>query len=157
MGLVGGQVERYGLRTVHRHGHVAELLFTFGLAYEIVEMVQVIWGRITVPYAIPSEMDGPLFTLFTTTFPTCRGFMMLVAADAAVDLPSAKAHGHRPGDSGCTHTPRVGGGAWAQCAAGVHAGLRWGCLRARYRRDHGGQRRYEENGSTSLRHVCLQL
>ena len=79
VGGIGALVERYGLRTVHRHGHVAELLFTFGLAYVIVEMVQVVWGRLTVPYAIPPEMDRPLFTLFTTTFPAYRGFMMLVA------------------------------------------------------------------------------
>jgi branched-chain amino acid transport system permease protein len=32
-----------------------------------------------VPYPIPAELDGPLFTLFTTTFPMYRGFMMLVA------------------------------------------------------------------------------
>jgi branched-chain amino acid transport system permease protein len=79
VGAIGTIVERYGLRTVHKHGHIAELLFTFGLAYVIVEMVQVIWGRLTVPYAIPAEMDRPLFTLFTTTFPAYRGFMMLVA------------------------------------------------------------------------------
>lgn len=79
VGTIGALVERFGLRTVHKHGHIAELLFTFGLAYVIVEMVQVIWGRLTVPYLIPSEMDRPLFTLFTTTFPAYRGFMMLVA------------------------------------------------------------------------------
>ena len=79
VGCIGALVERYGLRTVHRQGHVAELLFTFGLAYVIVEMVQVVWGRLTVPYAIPPEMDRPLFTLFSTTFPAYRGFMMLVA------------------------------------------------------------------------------
>jgi branched-chain amino acid transport system permease protein len=79
VGAVGALVERFGLRTVHRHGHVAELLFTFGLAYVIVELVQVIWGRPTVPYSIPKEMDGPLFTLFTTTFPMYRAFMMGVS------------------------------------------------------------------------------
>lgn len=79
VGAIGALVERYGLRAVHKHGHIAELLFTFGLAYVIVEMVQVIWGRFTVAYAIPKEMDGPLFTLFTTTFPAYRAFMMLVA------------------------------------------------------------------------------
>src|SRR6202041_106706 len=30
VGLFGAAVERYGLRPVHRYGHVAELLFTFG-------------------------------------------------------------------------------------------------------------------------------
>ncbi|HEY0437610.1 MAG TPA: branched-chain amino acid ABC transporter permease, partial [Phenylobacterium sp.] len=35
VGIIGMAVERWGLRTVHRFGHVAELLFTFGLAYLI--------------------------------------------------------------------------------------------------------------------------
>jgi branched-chain amino acid transport system permease protein len=32
-----------------------------------------------VPYPIPKELDRPLFTLFATSFPMYRGFMMLVA------------------------------------------------------------------------------
>lgn len=79
VGLTGAAVERFGLRTVHKHGHVSELLFTFGLSYVIVELVQLIWGRTAVPYKIPTVLDGPLFTLFTMTFPAYRGFMMLVA------------------------------------------------------------------------------
>lgn len=79
VGLIGAGVERYGLRTVHKYGHIPELLFTFGLSYVIVELVQLIWGRAAVPYKIPAELDGPLFTLFTTAFPIYRGFMMLVA------------------------------------------------------------------------------
>src|SRR5690242_19063325 len=39
-GLIGAAIGRYGLRHVHRSGHVAELLFTFGLAYVIEERVQ---------------------------------------------------------------------------------------------------------------------
>ena len=35
VGVVGALVERYGLRPVHRFGHVAELLFTFGIAFVI--------------------------------------------------------------------------------------------------------------------------
>lgn len=79
VGLLGAMVERYGLRSVHKYGHIPELLFTFGLSYVIVELVQLIWGRSTVPYPIPASLDGPLFTLYTTTFPIYRGFMMLVA------------------------------------------------------------------------------
>ena len=79
VGLVGALVERYGLRTVHKFGHVPELLFTFGLSYVVVEVVQLIWGRAAVPYPIPHELDGPLFTLYSTTFPIYKGFMMLVA------------------------------------------------------------------------------
>ncbi len=33
-GLIGAAVERYGLRHVHKNGHVAELLFTFGQRLE---------------------------------------------------------------------------------------------------------------------------
>jgi branched-chain amino acid transport system permease protein len=79
VGVLGAFVERYGLRSVHKYGHIPELLFTFGLSYVIVELVQLIWGRAAVPYTVPRELDGPLFTLYTTTFPTYRGFMMLIA------------------------------------------------------------------------------
>jgi branched-chain amino acid transport system permease protein len=79
VGVIGALVERYGLRSLHKYGHIPELLFTFGLSYVIIELVQLIWGRAAVPYAIPKELDGPLFTLFTTTFPMYRGFMMLIA------------------------------------------------------------------------------
>ncbi len=79
VGVLGALVEKYGLRRVHKWGHVPELLFTFGLSYIIVELVQIIWGRAAVPYQVPTELQGPLFTLFTTSFPKYRGFMMLVA------------------------------------------------------------------------------
>lgn len=79
VGFLGAMVERYGLRSVHKYGQIPEFLFTFGLSYVIVEVVQLIWGRSTVPYAIPAMLDGPLFTIYTTTFPMYRGFMMLVA------------------------------------------------------------------------------
>ncbi len=79
VGAVGMLVERWGLRTVHKHGHVAELLFTFGLAYLIEELVHLVWGRPPVDYRVPAALDGPLFTLYGTAFPMYRGFMMLVS------------------------------------------------------------------------------
>ena len=79
VGAIGAVVERYGLRRVHRFGHVPELLFTFGLTYIVYELVQLVWGRAAVPYQIPANLDGPLFTVFSTAFPIYRGFMMLVA------------------------------------------------------------------------------
>ena len=79
VGVLGAAIEKYGLRRVHKWGHVPELLFTFGLSYIVVELVQIIWGRAAVPYAVPAELQGPLFTLFTTSFPKYRGFMMGVA------------------------------------------------------------------------------
>ena len=79
VGLAGALVERYGLRPLHKFGHIPELLFTFGLSYLMVELVQLVWGRAAVAYPIPQELDRPLFTLFATSFPMYRGFMMLVA------------------------------------------------------------------------------
>lgn len=79
VGAAGALVERFGLRAVHKHGHIPELLFTFGLSYVLVEVVQLAWGRSAVRYVVPAELDGPLFTLYTTTFPAYRGFMMLIA------------------------------------------------------------------------------
>jgi branched-chain amino acid transport system permease protein len=79
VGLAGALVERYGLRPLHKFGHVPELLFTFGLSYLMVELVQLVWGRAALAYPIPKELDRPLFTLFSTSFPMYRGFMMLVA------------------------------------------------------------------------------
>jgi branched-chain amino acid transport system permease protein len=79
VGALGALVERFGLRTVHRYGHVAELLFTFGLAYLIEEGVKLVWGLPAVPYRVPDALDGPLFTLFTSSFPKYRAFMMLVS------------------------------------------------------------------------------
>jgi branched-chain amino acid transport system permease protein len=79
VGVIGALVERYGLRRVHRFGHVAELVFTFGLAFMIDEVVPLIWGRSTVDYKVPTELSGTLFTLFSSDYPMYRGFMMLVS------------------------------------------------------------------------------
>ncbi|MBL8570399.1 MAG: branched-chain amino acid ABC transporter permease [Phreatobacter sp.] len=76
---IGAVVERYGLRNVHRHGHVAELLFTFGIAFLIEEIVKLIWGRNPVPYSPPAVLQQPLFTLWGTQYPSFRVFMMIVA------------------------------------------------------------------------------
>jgi branched-chain amino acid transport system permease protein len=78
-GVLGALSERYLLRRVHRFGHVAELLITFGLGYVILELVQLVWGHAAVDYRVPQLLDSPLFTLFGARFPAYRGFMMLVA------------------------------------------------------------------------------
>ncbi|MCW5670641.1 MAG: branched-chain amino acid ABC transporter permease [Hydrogenophaga sp.] len=108
VGLLGAAFERQCLRKVHKYGHVPELLVTFGLSYVIVELVQLIWGRIAVEFRPPEELRGPVFTLINNSveglrlvwgaappelcsaadaairvvcspFPATRGFMMLVA------------------------------------------------------------------------------
>ena len=79
VGALGAVFERYALRRVHKFGHVPELLVTFGLSYLILEVVQLVWGRSTVPYGLPAQLQGPLFTLYGTQFPKSRSFVMLVA------------------------------------------------------------------------------
>ncbi len=79
VGLLGAAFERYCLRRVHKFGHVAELLLTFGLSYLVLELVQLIWGRAVVPYALPQQLQGPLFEIYGTQFPKSRSFIMLVA------------------------------------------------------------------------------
>jgi len=83
---IGMLVERVGLRRVHKHGHVAELLFTFGLAYLIEEAVHLIWGRAAVDYRVPAELDGPLFQIMGSQYPIYRGFMMLVSVAMLVSI-----------------------------------------------------------------------
>lgn len=78
-GFVGALIERYGLRHVHKYGHVAELIFTFGVAFLIEEVVQLIWGRNNVDYRGPEALDFALFTLFDTDFPAYKAFMLVVS------------------------------------------------------------------------------
>ena len=84
--VLGALFERYSLRRVHKFGHVPELLVTFGLSYLILELVQLVWGRSTVPYALPEALQGPLFTLYGTQFPKSRSFIMLVAVVMLVSV-----------------------------------------------------------------------
>lgn len=79
VGVMGALFERYSLRRVHKFGHVPELLVTFGLSYLILEVVQLLWGRSTVPYGLPTQLQGPLFTLYGTQFPKSRSFIMFLA------------------------------------------------------------------------------
>ncbi len=119
---------------MHKFGHVPELLVTFGLSYLILEAGTAGWGRSTVPYGLPEQLQGPLFTLYGTQFPKSRSFIMLVALlDAAGGVAAADAHAHRPGDTGRAQAPRDGARPWATtcracscwCSAAV---ARWPAL-----------------------------
>lgn len=108
VGAMGALFERLCLRKVHKYGHVPELLITFGLSYVIIELVQLVWGRIALEFRPPPVLQGPAFTLINdavqglslvwgaapaemcraadaavrvvcSPFPATRGFMMLVA------------------------------------------------------------------------------
>ena len=86
VGILGALTERWGLRAVHRYGHVAELLFTFGLFYLIEEVVHLIWGRAPVDYRIPDSLNFTAFTIVSTHYPAYRVFMMLVSVGMLVAL-----------------------------------------------------------------------
>ncbi|MEY4751865.1 MAG: hypothetical protein RIQ60_4079 [Pseudomonadota bacterium] len=86
VGAMGAAFERFALRRVHKFGHVPELLITFGLSFVILEVVQLIWGRSSVPYALPPQLEGPLFTLFQTQFPRSRAFIMLLSLGMLASL-----------------------------------------------------------------------
>ncbi len=86
VGAIGMAVERFGLRNTHKHGHVAELLLTFGLAYVIEEVVQLIWGKGPMDYRVPSALDFPAFTIFSTNYPAYKMFMLLVSVSIFIAL-----------------------------------------------------------------------
>ncbi|MEP7300789.1 MAG: branched-chain amino acid ABC transporter permease [Caldimonas sp.] len=115
VGVFGALFERFFLRRVHKFGHVAELLLTFGLSFVIIELVLLIWGRTAVDFPPPEVLRGPMFTLVNSSaaglqlvwgaapaamcnagdaavrvvcspFPATRGFMMVVALAMLVSL-----------------------------------------------------------------------
>ncbi len=79
VGLIGAGVERYALRHVHKFGHVAELVFTFGLAFLLEEIIQFIWGNDQRPYHGPDILDFPLFVMFGANFPAYKFFMLSIS------------------------------------------------------------------------------
>lgn len=141
VGLLGAVVERFGLRHVHRNGHVAELLFTFGLAYLIEEIVKLVWGKNPLPYTPPAILQQPLFTLWGTHYPALRIFMMAVAIGMFVALwlllkrtrvglivQASLTHPHMVGHLG-HNVPLVFMGAFAVgCAMAGLAGVVGGAL-----------------------------
>jgi len=115
VGVLGAVFERYCLRRVHKFGHVAELLITFGLSFVVAELVILIWGRTAVEFPPPESLRGPAFTIINSSvdglrvvwgaapsamcraadaavrvvcspFPATRGFMMVVALAMLIAL-----------------------------------------------------------------------
>ena len=78
-GAAGAASERYGLRRVHGRGHVAEILFTFGLAYVIAEIVVMAWGRNPIENRVPVVIDFAAFHLFGTSYPFYKVLMMAIS------------------------------------------------------------------------------
>ena len=75
----GAMVEKYALRRVHKFGHVAELLFTFGLFYIIEELVQMIWGKVPVGYHVPEYLDFTLFSMSGMGYQAYAMFTLVIS------------------------------------------------------------------------------
>jgi branched-chain amino acid transport system permease protein len=78
-GAIGAAIEIWGLRRVHHNGHIAELLFTFGLVFIIQRGVQMTWGMLPEPYRVPALLDFPLFQFHGANFPAYRAFMLFIS------------------------------------------------------------------------------
>jgi branched-chain amino acid transport system permease protein len=61
------------------HGHLPELLLTFGAAYLLGELVKLGWGLSPLSATVPAALDGPLFTVYGAAFARYRAFMMVVS------------------------------------------------------------------------------
>jgi len=86
VGAIGMVVERFGLRHVHKFANVAELIFTFGLAFLLQEFVKLVFGQDTKPYAVPEVLQGTLFTVGDQPFGSYRAFMILVSISIFIGL-----------------------------------------------------------------------
>ncbi len=86
VGIVGALIERYGLRRVHRFGHVPELIFTFGLAFLIEEVVQFFWGKNQLPYNPPEVLQFTLFSIGNNAIPAYKVFMIFVSLSIFIGL-----------------------------------------------------------------------
>ncbi|WP_158963568.1 branched-chain amino acid ABC transporter permease [Chachezhania sediminis] len=86
VGVLGALVERYGLRRVHQYGHVPELIFTFGLALMIEELVQFIWGRNAVNYVSPEILNFTAFSIAGNAIPAYKVFMIFISLGIFIAL-----------------------------------------------------------------------
>lgn len=86
VGVLGAGVERYGLRRVHQYGHVPELIFTFGLALLIEELVQFLWGKNQMPYNVPEILNFTAFSIAGNSIPAFKIFMIFISVGIFVGL-----------------------------------------------------------------------
>ena len=74
-GICGVLTERFLLRTVHKHGHLAELLITVGIMAVILEIVKIFWGAESLVVKIPQSLSG-LVNFAGLTYPIYRLFVI---------------------------------------------------------------------------------
>ncbi len=78
VGAIGGLVERQLLRRLYAQGQIAQLLATLGLAYVLIELVQLIWGRAPLADMTPEILRNPV-PFGNSVIPLYRIFIVLVA------------------------------------------------------------------------------
>lgn len=83
-GLLGAGFEHFVLRRLHSQGHVAELLVTFGLGYLVLELVQLLWGRAPLSFALPQALQGA--SIWLLDLPRSRLFIMAMSLTVLVAL-----------------------------------------------------------------------
>lgn len=76
--VIGALIQRFLLRKVHAHGHVAELLLTFGLAYIITELVKWYWGNYPLAVNVGGFLSGTV-QILGITYPVYRLFIVFCA------------------------------------------------------------------------------
>jgi branched-chain amino acid transport system permease protein len=86
VGVMGAGVERYGLRRVHQYGHVPELIFTFGLALLIEELVQFVWGKNQMPFDVPDVLNFTAFAIAGNSIPAYKIFMIFISISIFIGL-----------------------------------------------------------------------
>jgi len=74
-GICGVLTERFLLRTVHKQGHLAELLITVGIMMVILECVKIGWGSESLVVKIPQSLSG-LVSFAGLTYPIYRLFVI---------------------------------------------------------------------------------
>jgi branched-chain amino acid transport system permease protein len=77
--VVGMGLERFLFRYTYDRSTALQLLLTFGLAEIMRELIQVIWGRNTKNFPMPSWGEGSVDLLFMT-YPQYRLFIILFTA-----------------------------------------------------------------------------
>jgi branched-chain amino acid transport system permease protein len=83
--ILGALVERFLLRRVHIHGHLHELLLTFGLAYIITELVKWVWGNYPLAVNITGFLSKSIH-LFGIIYPVYRLFVIFCAIMVGVAM-----------------------------------------------------------------------
>src|SRR5258706_11219442 len=76
--LLGLVIEYAGIRRLYAAGHDYQLLFTFGLALIVPEVIILIWGPVGISHLPPAALRGGLDLGFTF-YPKYRLFVMVMA------------------------------------------------------------------------------